>query len=374
MEIQLSVLYEALHTKLPVIVSKTGYISRILNLSCILGALLSFSLLKKNYELEEFDAWLTYGLLIGALTLDFISIILLVFSDWFVIANFHILEYFPNLASRLEARFVKRRRWSNKVPQLNFITYSVRDHPNWLKTLVTFLPMSSLLEDIKVLKCLSFQNFREDQQYWRCIFEDVMGIVKGLKERLNLDLFGLGHQNFSHFLLSLHLGTELSIQEEDFQRSSSGSTDIDRKICKLIADYMLYLMMMEPATMVAVSNNWEKLFKDTYEDTLSILGRSSVSNEKDAREILSANIDNHKGGDPSASLLSNAQNLVKEFKNGTYSWKRLREEWVFLMCYAARRCRPNVHSQQPSKGGQLLTFIWLCMATYKMTKHGPATR
>ncbi|GLT28233.1 hypothetical protein SLA2020_031820 [Shorea laevis] len=369
MEIQLSLLYEALHTKLPVIVSKTGYISRILNLSCILGALLSFSLLKKNYELEEFDAWLTYGLLIGALTLDFISIILLVFSDWFVIANFHILEYFPNLASRLEARFVKRRRWSNKVPQLNFITYSVKDHPNWLKTLVTFLPMSSLLEDIKVLQCLSFQNFREDLQYWRCIFEDVMGVVKEVQEGLNLDPFGLEDDSFSHFLLSHHIGTELSIQEEDFQRSSSGSIDNDRKICKLIADYMLYLMMMEPTTMAAVSNNWEKVFKDTYEDTLSILARSSVSNEKDAREILSANIDNHKRVDLYSSALSKAQDLAKELKNGTYSWKRLREEWVFMMCYAARRCRTNVHSQQPSKGGELLTFIWLCVANYTIISH-----
>ncbi|GKV49387.1 hypothetical protein SLEP1_g56141 [Rubroshorea leprosula] len=88
-EIQLSLLYETLHTKLPVIVSKAGCISRILNLSCILGALLSFSLVKKHYELEEFDTWLSYGLLIGALALDFISIILLVFSDWFLIANFH---------------------------------------------------------------------------------------------------------------------------------------------------------------------------------------------------------------------------------------------------------------------------------------------
>ncbi|GLT50424.1 hypothetical protein SLA2020_239110 [Shorea laevis] len=366
MEIQLSLLYEALHTKLPVIVSKTGYVSSILNLGCLFGAFLSFSLVKKHYELGEFDAWLTYGLLIGALTLDFISVILLVFSDWFVIANLHILGYLPNLASRLETRFVKRHRWSNKVPQLNFITFSVKHHPIWLKTLVTFLPVS-LIEAIKVLRCLSSQNFGEHLQHRRSIFRDVDYVLEDERLAFQENMLDAEEElSFSKMLLIFHIGTELSIQEEDFLRSSSGSSDNDIKICKLIADYMLYLMMMEPATMATVSNNWEKVFKDTYEHTLSILGRSSVSNEKDARDILSANIDNHKREDLVASTLPEAQDLAKNLKNGTYGWTSLRADWVFLMCYAARKCRPNVHSQQLSKGGELLTFIWLCMANCSM--------
>ncbi|GLT50412.1 hypothetical protein SLA2020_238990 [Shorea laevis] len=81
MGIELSLLYEVLHTKFPVVISKIGYICRGLNFGCILGAMLSFSLVKKHYELEAFDACLTYRLLIGALALDFISIILLVSSD-----------------------------------------------------------------------------------------------------------------------------------------------------------------------------------------------------------------------------------------------------------------------------------------------------
>ncbi|GLU15533.1 hypothetical protein SLE2022_320130 [Rubroshorea leprosula] len=360
-EIQLSLLYEALHTKLPVIVSKVGCISRILNLSCIMGALLSFSIVKKHYELEEFDAWLTYGLLIGALTLDFLSIILLVFSDWFVIANFNILEYFPNLRSRLEAIFLKRRRWSNKVPQLNFITYSVKDHPNWLNSLATFLHLRSLLEPMKVIRCLSFQNFGEDSHYWCCIFKDVQDVLK--EEKLEDD-----EEDFAQKLLDCHIVTELSIQGE-LQRSSPGSTDKDRIICKLISDYMFYLMMMEPAMMVAVSNNWEKVLKDAHKETLSILDWRFVSNEKDASsKILSAKF----GKDEDLEMLSTVPgSFLTVIKDGqTIPWKELREVWVWALCYAARRCRPSVHSQQPSKGGELLTFIWLCMANFTMTKHG----
>ncbi|GLU15578.1 hypothetical protein SLE2022_320550 [Rubroshorea leprosula] len=40
-EIQLSLLYELLHTKLPIVDSKIGYICRTVNFGCILGALVS---------------------------------------------------------------------------------------------------------------------------------------------------------------------------------------------------------------------------------------------------------------------------------------------------------------------------------------------
>ncbi|GLT46249.1 hypothetical protein SLA2020_200200 [Shorea laevis] len=48
-EIELSLLYELLHTKLPVIASTAGFIFRMANFSCILVAFLSFSLVKKHY-------------------------------------------------------------------------------------------------------------------------------------------------------------------------------------------------------------------------------------------------------------------------------------------------------------------------------------
>ncbi|GKV40234.1 hypothetical protein SLEP1_g47902 [Rubroshorea leprosula] len=356
MEIQLSLLYEALHTKLPVMVSKAGCVSRILNLSCVLGALFSFSLVKKHYELEEFDAWLTYGLLIGALTLDFISIILLVFSDWFVIANFHNLGRLRNLGSILKAR-----RWSNKVPQLNFITYSVKDHPNWLKSLATFLPLRNLLEAMKVIRCLSFQNFGEDSQYWQGIFKDLEVIQQDvIKNKYPEADVG----NFAQSLLDLHIVTELSIQR-GIQGSSLGRGEEDRTICKLISDYMFYLMMREPVMMSAVSSNWEKVLKDTYEETQSILDRSSVSNENDASsKILSAKFEK---GENLKMLSTVEESFLTAINNkATIPWKGLRKEWVQKMCYAARRCRPSVHAQQPSKGGQLLTFIWLCMTNFTM--------
>ncbi|GLT33569.1 hypothetical protein SLA2020_081430 [Shorea laevis] len=136
---------------------------------------------------------------------------------------------------------------------------------------------------------------------------------------------------------------------------------------------MFYLMIMEPAMMLSVSNNWEKVLKDAREETLSILGRSSVSNEKGAsREILSAIFERAgvelwsftEGEDIVSAILRSGEELGRPFTtvDGSFSWGMLRADWVKLMCYAAHRCRPSAHSQQPSKGGELFTFIWLCMA------------
>ncbi|GMN53587.1 hypothetical protein TIFTF001_022725 [Ficus carica] len=46
---------------------------------------------------------------------------------------------------------------------------------------------------------------------------------------------------------------------------------------------------------------------------------------------------------------------------GDDRWDVMERMWVELMCYAAINCRPIIHAQQPSKGGELLTFTWLLM-------------
>ncbi|GLU18141.1 hypothetical protein SLE2022_344570 [Rubroshorea leprosula] len=151
-EIELSLLYEALHTKLPVITTTAGCYLRMANFDCILVALISFSLVKKHYQLVEPDLLLTYVLLIGGLMLEVLSIIFLnKFSDWFAIGLFRYKSQSSN-SPELFNTIIKRRRWSKAVPQLNFFRYHVKS-PFWLKKLHSLPYIGSLLEILHNWRC-----------------------------------------------------------------------------------------------------------------------------------------------------------------------------------------------------------------------------
>ncbi|GLT66344.1 hypothetical protein SLA2020_387120 [Shorea laevis] len=382
MEIELSLLYEVLYTKLPVVGCTTGYFFRFVSMSCILAALLLFSLLKKYYKLEKVDMCLTYGLLIGAFVLDIISIVLLISSDWILAAHFR---------SR-NSRFFKKRRWSRVVSQLNFITCYVKDYRSLLKEVADFFCIRGLVEAIKEIRCLSSKDFKEEQE-WHFIFEEVKELNEFLNSKMTapsqtvLDtkqvwlysrervLQGFTNSNelikiveeldYTKSVLTWHIATELCFHGVD-QTSTSGNGSIShRKFCKLLSDYMFYLLVMQPAIVAAVSVSWKKVFEETLAEAALYVRRSSISNDEDARKKILQLIPNLRNPerDINRSVLFAASELAKQLMkqpNGI-PWEQMSKVWVHLMCFAAMNCRPHVHAQQPSKGGELLTFVWLLM-------------
>ncbi|GLT35231.1 hypothetical protein SLA2020_097000 [Shorea laevis] len=216
-EIQLSLLYELLHTKLPVVDSKIGYICRTVNFGCILGALVSFSILLKKYyhgKLGEFDIWLTYGLLIGALALDLISIWLLMSSDWIIVRRYSDKKNYE--------KFINRCRWSNSIPQLNIFYCRFKnkdgDYPN---KLIDFF--GTRFETIKRIYCVSSVDFVEGQA-WKFIFETLqannIGVagskIFGPSRILTSDItnFAWTVKKFEHMdsLLIWHIATEILLE------------------------------------------------------------------------------------------------------------------------------------------------------------------
>ncbi|GKV49792.1 hypothetical protein SLEP1_g56522 [Rubroshorea leprosula] len=395
-EIELSLLYELLHTKLPVITSAIGFIFRIGSVSCILVALLSFSLVKKHYQLGLVDVLLTYGLLIGTLALDFLSIILFIkCSDWFAATRLQDQYDLPNA-------FINRRRWCKKVSQLNFLTYHVKDCPGWLKKLDEHC-MWSLLEYINIhFRCSYDQNFQDP--LWRFIWIELLekcketkyrkeqgtwlskNEFKALLERASegksaeklMDQFIYKFESFSRTLLVWHIGTELCFQDDNDQcRHESEGTD-DRSICKLLSDYMFYLAVgVQPSMMATVLDDWKKEFEEICEQTRRLVPWSFFADEKTARKKILCRFKKGKVGNcPLSVAVDLACWLKKEKQEGgyDYSWKLMSTVWVHLMFYAAVTCSSYVHAQQPSQGGELLTFVWLSLnhlglgRKYKMLK------
>lgn len=393
MEIELSLLYEVLHTKFPVIDCGKGYAFRAISLLCIIGALLSFSFLKGQYgELGVFDVVFTFGLLIGAVSLDVISVLLIFLSDWFFIAHW-MWRQWPHQG--MEPIFIEWPRWSKKVSQIDFIKYHMRDSPSLLKSIANVLHLGSWLEAIRGFRCLSCESFtskvwefifyevRETNEYLISKMKDMSKTVLEPKEvwryscKLVLKNFNKSaeqittitkHLSYSKCIVTWHIATELCFQEEANSRPTDKENTEHRAHSKLLSDYMFYLALMQPAMMAAVSTNWKAVFEDTLKQTEDFAPRASVSNKQDAIKKILRHDQSSDGIEPDEdvknSVLCVASKLAKQLKgsgNEPVPWKAITKVWVQLMCFAAINCKPTIHAQQPSKGGELLTFVWLYM-------------
>jgi hypothetical protein len=168
---------------------------------------------------------------------------------------------------------------------------------------------------------------------------------------------------YAESLLIWHIATELCYEKE------KGSSDSDRKKCKLLSDYMFYLLVMKPIMMAPVLGNWLIVFQDTCAEAKRFFhGQDirTISNKVEAcGKILEVDTKYRPvtvKGSISKSVFFDGCILAQKLSDLKIDkWKLMSRVWVELMSYAAINCRPNVHAQQPSRGGELLTFIWLLM-------------
>ncbi|GLT72418.1 hypothetical protein SLA2020_443550 [Shorea laevis] len=387
LEIELSLLYEVLHTKLPLIDGKIGSYLRMANFGCILAALISFSFVKKHYKLELVDILITYGLLIGALAMDVLSFRLIKSSDWFAIS--HVQDGSQLINKReLPDAVIKRRRWSKTVSQLNFLTHHVKklDDLPYVGTLLSKVinnfrsqsfqhfedsVWSFILREIKTkFDCRHCYKNKEEKEVWLSE-EEFEKLLEPILNQKHQELIKnlIGKLDYTQTLLVWHIATELCFRNTDHRRH--GTTDAYRSMCKLLSDYMFYLAEKQPTMMAGALDNWKDEFKRTSKQTRSLVPWKFFSNEKSvAKKILFGSQEvkvkiEEEDNDGEMKLLSEAIELARglEREDG-YPWEGMSKVWVQLMCYAAIKCRAHVHADQLTKGGELLTFVWLLMSHF----------
>ncbi|KAF5444867.1 hypothetical protein F2P56_033964 [Juglans regia] len=150
------------------------------------------------------------------------------------------------------------------------------------------------------------------------------------------------------------------------------TADDHREFSKLLSDYMLYLLVMQPTMMSAVAGIGEIRFRDTCAEAEKFFSRRGLrpTQEYSACEnLLDVNTDVkpiHVKGDRSKSVLFDACMLSKELQKlgEKEKWVIMSKVWVEMLSYASSHCRPFTHAQQVSKGGQLITLVWLLMAHF----------
>ena len=153
-DLDLNFIYEALYTKVVVVHNKIGYAFRAVSVGSVVVAFVIFARLNKIC-FTKFDINVTYALLGGAICLDFIALIVLIFSDWTMAAissnkkgagilvsiaetylKFKKMRWFKDPEYKEEevlGTCILIRRWSESVSSFNLIKYCLRLCPYPLK-------------------------------------------------------------------------------------------------------------------------------------------------------------------------------------------------------------------------------------------------
>ncbi|PRQ48506.1 hypothetical protein RchiOBHm_Chr2g0111471 [Rosa chinensis] len=313
------------------------------------------------------------------------------------------------------------QRWSESVSAFSFIDYSLHEYGRAPPTVMDYAGFLG----IKIIRFMGLKDIRDEIKYrtskklsgelWKFIFEELKSksedavdpqngskicsargewilkeyyygdggpLFNNLRSRIYLAgewiLKEYYYVTYDRSILLWHIATELRYHDEkpqnsnagDHKNSNAGGDDGDhREFSKTLSDYMLYLLVMQPDLMSSVAGIGQKRFSDTFAEAKQFFEKRALGSdetlENACRKLLEVNTEIKPvdvKGNRSKSVLFDACILARELKN--LRWKFISEVWVELLSYAASHCRPSSHAQLLSKGGELVTFVWLLMAHF----------
>ncbi|KAL1225981.1 hypothetical protein V5N11_025609 [Cardamine amara subsp. amara] len=187
--------------------------------------------------------------------------------------------------------------------------------------------------------------------------------------------------DYDQSLLMWHIATELCYQQEETAPESYDEKDhySYREFSKIISDYMMYLLILQPSLMSEVAGIGKIRFRDTSAEADKFFQRRHIENEKSVKKatVNILDVDSEIDpmgvkGDRSKSVLFDASRLAKDLKDlddkyKKNKWEILSKVWVELLSYAACHCDSTAHVEQLSRGGELINFVWLLMAHFGLT-------
>ncbi|PIN23645.1 hypothetical protein CDL12_03636 [Handroanthus impetiginosus] len=393
MEVELNFIYDALFTKMAVVHCKTGYLFRFLCAVLIVLCFQQFVSHHLHTDITLFDKIVTYILLGGAVCLEFVAFFNLVLSDWAIVSTTWI-------ADLTRPCFCKGYRWSNTMSQHSFISFCLKERSKWVDKIADFCGIKETLDEFRYKGSAVFEDDLKE-----FIFKELKAkaekakTTKDAKEIYSSRGDGVLWNYPSHYphpSISSSISDEVEYDESlmlwhiatELLYSTSSNIDQNGKFCKILSDYMLYLLVMRPMFMSAVAGIAQIRFQDTREEAKKFFQRweseltPSAAEERHkqaCKKLLEVKTTvvkadqkktvikpNEVKGDRSKSVLFDACILANDLEQlgESKKWEVMSKVWVELLCYAASHCRPNAHAQQLSKGGELITFVWLLMAHF----------
>ncbi|XP_039158758.1 uncharacterized protein LOC120288711 [Eucalyptus grandis] len=386
-EAELNFFYDVLYTKAAVIHYLTGYIFRAISICSVIIAFALFHVLDKH-GFHEYDIRITYALLHGAIGLEFVALSMLICSDWTIafLGRYEeyrigktVIEFLVKLKSKSSSMPIFYSRWSKSIFQYNLIDSQLRRLPKWIEKPLHHISLKEFFNDLKsgrqepytdelgklifdVLIQMSYAVGDSDSIKKMCATRGKWALEK--KEDWKDLLSFVSEVDYGESLLLWHIATELCYNKDE---NTNFYSKTRKKTSKILSDYMLYLMIKQPNMMSTVAGIGQIRFRDTCAEMHKFISEKffagSKTMESVCQSLLVVPTDVKPAdvkGDRSKSVLFDACILAKELdKFEETKWEIVSEVWVELLVYAAIHCRPYNHAQQLSKGGELLTLIWL---------------
>ncbi|KAI6668907.1 hypothetical protein NL676_003792 [Syzygium grande] len=404
-EAELNFFYDVLYTKAAVVHCPTGYLFRAISIGSVVTAFALFYVLNKH-GFHEYDVRITYTLLLGAVGLEFVALGRLICSDWTIarLGRFekHPIGTFEKFLLKFKsesspfALHILHARWSRSIFQYNLIDSRLRRWPKWIEKLLDCICLGELFDDLK-----SGQRKPYSDKLGELIFDELKRkelFAENLESTREIcaarGKWALEHSetgqdctnllpfvrdvDYDESLLLWHVATELCYNTDT---DESTNLNTDRGNSKVLSDYMLHLMIKQPDMMSAVGGYGEIRFRYTCDEmdefiskNLSDGSKTKITKESACKRLLSVD---PVVRSPSAkkeritSVLHDALILARVLRDieKEKRWKIMSEVWVELLGYAAIHCRPYNYAQQLSKGGELVTLVWLLMAQLGFYRH-----
>ncbi|CAM8944336.1 unnamed protein product [Rhodiola kirilowii] len=436
MEVELNLMYDVLYTKIGIVNNLMGYLLRLISSGCIISSLVLYHLHVIDVHnkqaqtgaapppqpqiTKEFDNCVSYTLIAGALALDAIALFKIIFSDWTVMQLQNATA--RSLVSTVQKYLTLDRywRWSKRIQNHNLIAYCLQRRNRLVEQAADCIGAQEILDELLFATSVPFDDELRDFVFSELKAKAEKGEdIDKAKEIFNgrgdwvLSEAGLPELlrsvdvEYDESLLLWHIATELCEQcdEDNHRVISHQATDVEapsstaqgaadviskyRRFCKVLSEYMLYLLVMKPIMMSAVAGIGQIRYRDTCEELKRFVKGDhkeqmdlKVSFGEACERLVQINTKvepSYVKGDKSKSVLFDACILAKKLKElkREKRWKIMSQVWVEIMAYAASHCRANTHAQEISKGGQLLSFVWLLMAHFGLgeqfrIKAGPA--
>ncbi|XP_050233619.1 uncharacterized protein LOC126682102 isoform X2 [Mercurialis annua] len=367
-ETELNFMYEIMFTKAAVVHSKLGYLFRFISFTSTIAALAIFYFHVKKHGFNEFDVWITYALLFGAIGQDILAFFMGIFSDWTMallksidwaaplFSKFMRLKKTKWYVSKTEPRLmdfstpILFRRWSGSILGHNLIRYSLKG-----------------CSPKRTTNCIGILEF--SIHYLHILVEqmtDLLGCTSCVDEIMHVSQRKITRELWEFIF------TEM--------QKKSKFVDNGEKAKEIFSARGEWILKHEHAAGGIGKINFgdgsggvgKLRVKDTLAEARRFLEERVQGLDEQVREVcrhfLSVSTGVHPvsvKGDRSKSLLFDSLVLAKKLLSlREEKWRIVSKIWVELLAYAASHCKGNAHVQQLSRGGELLTIVWLLISHF----------